>query len=65
MNGKVMTANLTQFSAPVTARWFDPTTGELKTIAGSPFPNTGAHEFVPPGMNAAGESDWVLVLETK
>ena len=63
MNGKVMTANLTQFGTPVTARWFDPASGELKTIAGSPFPNTSSREFVPPGMNTAGESDWVLVLE--
>ena len=63
MNGKVMTANLTQFGAPVTARWFDPASGELKMMEGSPFPNTGAREFVPPGTNAAGESDWVLVLE--
>lgn len=65
MNGKTMTANLDKMGAPVTARWFDPTSGELKTIEGSPFPNTGSREFVPPAMNAAGENDWVLVLETK
>jgi hypothetical protein len=37
----------------------------LKGIEGPPIPNTGAREFAPPGKNAAGESDWVLVLEVK
>ena len=65
VNGKAITANLTKFGDLVRARWFDPTSGELKTVPGSPFPNTGSRELVPPGMNAAGESDWVLVLRAK
>jgi hypothetical protein len=28
----------------------------------SPFPNHGSHEFSPPAKNAAGDSDWVLLL---
>jgi hypothetical protein len=65
VGGKVLAMDFAKLSAPATARWFDPTNGELKAIEGSPFPNTGSHEFTPPGKNAAGESDWVLVLEAK
>ena len=63
--GQALSADLAKLSAAATARWFDPTSGELKTIEGSPFPNTGPREFTPPGKNAADESDWVLVLEAK
>lgn len=58
-------ANLAKLSGPAAARWFDPTSGELKAIEGAPLPSTGSREFTPPGKNAAGESDWVLVLEVK
>ena len=43
--------------------WFDPTTGSLKPVAGSPFANTSTREFTPPEKNATGEKDWVLALE--
>jgi chitodextrinase len=33
-------------------------------ISGSPFANTGARQFTPPGGNSEGSDDWVLVLET-
>ncbi len=42
------------------ARWLDPTNG-LYTIIGA-FSNTGTHDFSPPGNNAGGDPDWVLVL---
>lgn len=58
------TLELEKLKGPVIPRWFDPTTGEIKAIAGSPFSNAGSHEFAPPGNNAAGESDWVLLLTT-
>ena len=63
--GQAVSADITKLSGPATARWFDPASGELKPIEGSPFPNTGARRFAPPGKNAAGEGDWVLVLEAK
>ena len=63
--GQAVSANLAKLSGPVTARWFDPTSGESKTIVGTPFPNTGTREFTPSGKNAAGENDWVLVLEAQ
>lgn len=58
------TVDLEKLKGPVTPRWFDSTSGEIKAIAGSPFPNASSHEFAPPGNNAAGEPDWVLLLTT-
>ena len=46
-----------------TARWFDPTNGTFTTVSGSPFANSGSRQFAPPGNNAEGSSDWVLVLQ--
>ena len=63
--GQAVSADLAKLSRPATARWFDTTSGELKTVVGSPFPNTGTREFTPSGKNAVGDSDWVLVLEAK
>jgi hypothetical protein len=60
---RTITVDLARLRSPVTARWFDPTAGVLQPVAGSPFANHDRHEFTPPGKNAAGESDWVLVLE--
>ena len=59
-----LTIALSNFSDPVTARWYDPTANTYTTIAGSPFPNTGTHNFTTPGNNSAGDGDWVLVFET-
>jgi hypothetical protein len=61
-----ITVDLAKFSAPVTARWFDPTNGRFnEAVDGSPFPNRGAREFASPGTNIAGCEDWVLVLENQ
>ncbi len=45
------------------ARWFDPTHGTYAGIDGSPVANAGSRTFIVPGKNAAGNLDWVLVLE--
>jgi hypothetical protein len=63
--GQAVSANLAGLGGPTTARWFDPTSGEEKVIEGSPFPNTGVREFTPPAKNAAGDGDFVLVLEAR
>ena len=55
--------DLSQLCGPVTARWYDPSRGTFSPIAGSPFPNSGRPYFIPPGNNAAGDGDWLLVLE--
>jgi hypothetical protein len=62
-NTRAITANLARFSAPVSARWYDPTDGTYREIAGSPMANAGKRSFTPPAANARGETDWVLVLE--
>ena len=54
---------LSRMSGPVTARWYDPSRGTFLAISGSPFPNTGQSYFIPPGNNADGDGDWLLVLE--
>jgi hypothetical protein len=59
-----LTVDLSRFTAPVTAKWYDPTSGSNRTISGSPFPNSGTQEFSTPGNNSAGSSDWVLLLTT-
>jgi hypothetical protein len=58
-----VTIDMSKFSAPVWARWFDPTNNTVTLINGSPFPNTGTRHFTPAGSNSAGDEDWVLLLE--
>jgi Protein of unknown function (DUF4038)/Putative collagen-binding domain of a collagenase len=58
-----MTVAMGNFSGQVTARWFDPTSTTFQTVAGSPFPNVGTHDFTTPGNNSVGDPDWVLLLE--
>lgn len=45
------------------ARWFDPASGKYTEISQNPLPNRGAVIFKTPGKNAAGSTDWVLVLQ--
>lgn len=59
---RAVTANLARLRSPARARWFDPSSGQTTDVPDSPFANTGPRHFVPPGNNAAGDSDWVLVL---
>ena len=58
-----MTVAMGNFAGLVTARWFDPTNNTFQTIVGSPFPNTGNHNFATPGNNSVGDPDWVLLLQ--
>jgi hypothetical protein len=55
--------DLSQLSGPVSARWYDPSRGTFSSIKGSPFPNSGKPYLIPPGNNADGDGDWLLVLE--
>jgi subtilisin-like proprotein convertase family protein len=50
-------------SAPVRARWFDPTSAAYSTI-GTGLPNSGSRSFSTPGNNSSGYGDWVLVLDS-
>lgn len=60
---RTFTVNLTKLKGAVTARWFDPASGEFKPAAGSPFANRAPREWAPPAKNAVGESDWLLFLD--
>jgi chitodextrinase len=59
-----ITVDLGTLAGPVTARWYDPTSGTYATIGGSPLPNAGSASLTTPGLNGEGADDWVLVLET-
>ena len=63
-----ITVDLTRLSRGaghgVSVAWFDPTTGESSRVEGSPFAPIAKREFIPPGKNAPGHSDWVLILES-
>ena len=60
-----MTVAMGNFAGLVTARWFDPTNNTFQTVVGSPFPNTGNHDFTTPGNNHAGDGDWILLLQSQ
>jgi hypothetical protein len=60
-----VTVNMASFSGRVTAQWFDPANGTYTQISGSPFTNTGSHQFTIPGNNSGGDPDWVLLLQTE
>lgn len=48
----------------VKARWYDPTTGRYRPVAGSPFRAGARLSVTTPARNARGDGDMVLVLET-
>ena len=58
-----ITVDLAKLSDRVKASWFDPTNGQSRPVEGYPFKNNGNRDFTSPGKNAAGESDFVLVLK--
>jgi Putative collagen-binding domain of a collagenase/Fibronectin type III domain len=60
---RTITVDMTKLGGSTTAQWYDPANGTYVQIAGSPFSNTGTRNFTPPGNNADGDGDWVLVLE--
>jgi chitodextrinase len=60
---RTLTVDMTKLGSQAYASWYDPSRGTFTPIAGSPFPNTGARTFTPPGNNGDGDGDWVLVLE--
>jgi len=62
---RTIVVDLAHLSGPrVRARWFDPVAGIYAPIPGSPFEAVGPRAFSPAGRNSAGDSDWVLVLDS-
>ena len=62
-SNRTITVDMSRFSGPVTARWYDPCAGTFASISATSFPNAGSQQFTPPGANADGTDDWVLALE--
>src|SRR5262249_37669370 len=60
---RTATVDMTKLGASVKAAWYDPTSGTLSPIAGSPFANSGTRDFTPAGPHGDGSGDWGLVLE--
>jgi len=60
---RTITVDMSKLRGPATAQWYDPSSGTYSAIAGSPFTNINTRNFTPSGNNAAGQGDWVLVLE--
>jgi hypothetical protein len=52
-----LTVALARITGQVSARWYDPTSGAFIAASAS------GSIFTPPAPNAAGDPDWVLVLE--
>ncbi len=61
-NGPVQ-VDLTAMGGKVRARWFDPTSGAYSEAAEG-LPNSGPYQFMVPWRNSAGDTDWVLVLDS-
>jgi hypothetical protein len=62
---RTVTLGLGQFTGPkINVRWYDPTNGTFSSVAGSPYQNTGTLNLQQTGNNSAGDSDWVLLLES-
>ena len=59
-----LTVDMTKMNGQTTAQWFDGSNNTYQTVSGSPFANTGTHQFTTPGNNSEGTGDWVLLLKS-
>jgi hypothetical protein len=48
----------------ISAKWMDPLNGTYSSAPGAPFARTARQSLRPPGLNSAGLTDWVLLLES-
>jgi hypothetical protein len=62
---RAISINLAALKGSARAKWFDPSNGAYQDISGSPFANSGSHDFTPPGKNHDGDGDWVLLLDAR
>jgi hypothetical protein len=51
-----------RFAKPVSARWYNPTSGRFVEVEGSPYVNRATQRLRTPGDNGTGANDWVLIL---
>lgn len=59
---QALTVDLAPAGSPSVLQWFDPTSGACTAVEPPPSPGSARIELAPPGLNAAGDTDWVLVL---
>ncbi len=62
-NGGTIQVAMDCLHGSVDASWFDPASGQYRSVEGSPFENKGKRGFASPGKNSAGDGDWVLLLQ--
>jgi Protein of unknown function (DUF4038)/Putative collagen-binding domain of a collagenase len=62
--GRPAAIALKKLATPLQSRWYDPSSGTYSTADGVSG-STGLAVFTPPRANAAGDGDWVLVLELR
>ncbi len=65
LDKKSIVIDIQRFPADVYASWVDPASGHQNTILDSPYVNKRKLKFSPPGSNSDGDSDWILLLQTK
>jgi hypothetical protein len=59
-----VTLDPTALSGPVQARLYDPANGTWQPVPGwPPSPTSAPVTFTPPPVNAAGDGDWILVVD--
>jgi hypothetical protein len=62
-SARTMAIDLTKLRGPlVRAQWFDPVSGKLRAVSGSPLRTSERHDFTTPAKNAGGDGDFVLLL---
>jgi hypothetical protein len=59
-----VTVDLAKLKIPMKGKWADPSNGRITSIPGGPFAKSEFREFSPPGLNAEGTNDWLLILES-
>jgi hypothetical protein len=59
-----ITIDMSLLAAPSMTWWYDPTNGKYTPANDSRLANSGKMGFTPPAKNAAGDTDWMLVIET-
>lgn len=60
---RTIAVDLRLLDGPLTARWLDPTSGDYLPVEGA-GEGGGERELTPPAKNAAGDGDFVLVIES-
>jgi hypothetical protein len=58
-----VTVDLARLQGSLRARWYDPASGRFSDASAGLLSASGKKTFRPPGANAVGDPDWVLVLE--